>query len=89
MKINVGEKYAANVSKKHFLESIESISEFSEKEKLMWTFTLWLLKDNYPKEIFDTVEDNDYLSRHLSIFLRAGWDETFTLKEWEDYLLSK
>ncbi len=89
MKINVAEKYLANITNKHFLESIDSISEFTEKEKLMWTFTLWLLKDNYPKEIYDTEEDALYLSGYYKVFMKAGWAETFSLEEWESYLLSR
>lgn len=89
MKINVADKYYNNISKKYRTESFKSSSKLSDKEKLMWTFTLWLIKDYYPKEIWDTVEDGEFLARHLAHFLVGDWGETFTLKEWDDYLSSK
>ncbi len=89
MKIDVGEKYENNIVKKFHHHSFMSSNELSDKEKVMWTFTLWLLKDNWPKEVFDTEEDRPYLSRYLSRFLKISWNATFTLDEWIDYLSSK
>ncbi len=89
MKINVAEKYENNIMKKFGNKSFESSSELSEKEKLMWTFTLWLLKDTYPKRVFDTESDRAFLSTHLSLFFLEDYGLTFTLEDWENYLLSK
>lgn len=89
MKIDVGKKYEDNIVKRFNHKSFESSNELSDKEKVMWTFTLWLLKDNWPKEVFDTEEDWSYLSDYLSLFLTMDWNATFTLDEWADYLSSK
>ena len=89
MKINVAEKYENNIMKKFGSKSFESSSELSEKEKLMWTFTLWLLKDTYPKRVFDTEEDRAFLTNYLAVFMSDDWGITFTLEDWENYLLSK
>ena len=89
MKINVGEKYESNIIKKFGNNSFESSSEFSEKEKLMWTFTLWLLKDRWPKKVFDTEEDCVFLTNYLAVFMTEDWGASFTLEEWENYLSSK
>ncbi len=89
MKIDVDKKYEDNIVKRFNHKSFESSNELSDKEKVMWTFTLWLLKDNWPNVVFDTKTDRLYLSRHLSRFLKIGWNATFTLDEWIDYLSSK
>ncbi len=72
MKIDVGEKYENNIVKKYHHKSFESSNELSDKEKVMWTFTLWLLKDNWPKEVFDAEKDRPYLSDYLSTFFDHG-----------------
>ncbi len=89
MKINVAEKYENNIMKKFGNKSFRSTGEFSPKEELMWTFTLWLLKDKWPKRVFDTEEDHAFLTNYLAIFMSEDWGLTFTLGDWENYLLSK
>ncbi len=81
MKINVGEKYESNIIKKFGNSSFESSAELSEKKKPMWTFTLWLLKDKWPKKIFDTDEDGASLTNYLAVFMANGRGVTFTLEE--------
>ncbi len=89
MKINIAEKYENNIVKKFHHNSFKSSTELSDKEKVMWTFTLWLLKDNWPKVVFDTKADRFYLSSYLSTFLTMDWSTKFTLDEWANYLSSK
>lgn len=89
MKINVAEKYENNIMKKFGSKSFRSTGEFSPKEELMWSFTLWLLKDKWPKRIFDTEEDRAFLTNYLAVFMSDDWGLAFTLEDWEKYLLSK
>ena len=89
MKINIAEKYRNNITKKFGNESFEFAKTLSEKEKAMWTMTLWLLKDNYPQEIFDTEEEKEYLEGYHRIFVFGASEPKFTFEEWIDYLVSK
>ncbi len=50
-KINVGEKCENNIFKMFGNDSFESSSEFSKKEKPMWTFALYLLKERMDEEV--------------------------------------
>lgn len=89
MKINVADIYENNIIKKFGNKSFRSTGEFSPKEELMWSFTLRLLKDTYPKKVFDTETDRAFLSAHLSLFFLEDHGLIFTLEDWENYLLSK
>lgn len=89
MKINIAEKYRNNITKEFGNESFESAKSLSDKEKSMWIMTLWLLKDNYPQEIFDTEREKEYLKGYLDIFMQGASKVKFTYEEWIDYLASK
>ncbi len=89
MKINVAEKYRNNIVKEFGNESFESSDSLTDKEKAMWIMTLWLLKDNYPQEIFDTEQEKEYLKGYLDIFVKGTSKIEFTFNEWIDYLVSK
>lgn len=66
-KINLGEKCENNILKKFGNGSFESSSDLSKKEKLMWTFALYLLKDRWMKKIFDLEDDRAFLINYLAI----------------------
>ncbi len=89
MKIDIAEKYRNNITKEFGNESFESSKSLSEKEKAMWIMTLWLLKDNYPQETFDTEQEKEYLKGYLDIFVKGMSKVQFTFEEWVDFLASK
>ncbi len=89
MKINLAEKFKENIEQKFGDKSFDEMSSLSEKENAMWRLAFWLLKDNYPQEVFDTETEKEYLEDYLDLFFSAIKEKPFTLKEWEDYLASK
>ncbi len=89
MKINLAEKFKENIEKKFGDKSFDEMDTLSAKENAMWRLVFWLLKDNYPQEVFDTEAQKEYLEDYLDLFFSAIKEKPFTLKEWEDFLVSK
>lgn len=88
MKINISKIYTKIVLNNYNYKNKEEFEkDFTSKQKNMWSFTLGLLKDNYPQKIYDDVCDNEYLSGYLNIHL-ANNSTPFTLQEWFEYLKS-
>jgi len=90
MKINIREIYKDNILYKYDETNREAFKkDFSPKEQEMWGFTLDLIKDGYPKQIYDSTTDNEYLNGYLELYLCEDDVVTFTISEWFNYLKSK
>ena len=89
MIINLAEKYDNNITKQYGHRSFASSNLLTAQEKAMWRLVLWILKDNYPKTVFDTEADAKYLNEYMKLFFAATKDDPFTLEEWSRFLVSR
>ncbi len=89
MKINLNEKYQNNLENKYKDFTFDCLADMPKKEVDMWQFTYYILKDNYPKVVFDTVSQRDYLEGCLEIYLCMKGITPFTYEEWVAYMASK
>ncbi len=89
MKINLANKFDNNITRKYGRSHVFDSSDLTSKEKSMWRLALWLLKDNYPKEVFDRDKDSKFIAECMDIFFSVNGGERFTFDEWWDYIASK
>lgn len=89
MTIDIAKIYEANILGKYDETNRQKFeTDFSPKEREMWNFTLYLLKDAFPKTIYNEAEDTQFLKGYLDLYL-FGVSDSFTLSEWFAFLSSR
>lgn len=92
MKINISEIYKKNILDKYDCDNEDEYdAKYTTKQQDMWEMTLQLLKDNYPKEIYDdnNPSDMEYLKDYHAICMTDEDFTHFTLSEWFSYMKSQ
>ena len=92
MKINILEIYKKNMSDKYDADNrAEYDTKYTPKQQSMWEMTIELLKDNYPKEVYDedNASDMNYLKRYHNVCTLDPDFTYFTLSEWFSYMKSQ
>ena len=89
MKINIKQKYIANVDNKFNGENRDLYNkEYTSKQRSMWFFTLMLLKKDPERIIYDSENEMDlsWLELSMNVLSHMPDVEKFTIEEWFNFL---
>ena len=92
MKINLSKIYMKDVGINYDCDNRDEYeAKYTKRQRDMWTMTLWLLKDNYPKDTYDdkNPKDMEYLRGYHRIFVSDDQFTHFTLSDWFYYMWSQ
>ena len=92
MNINIREIYMKNVGTKYDCDNRDEYeAKYTPTQRSMWLMTAQILKDNYPKEIYDNdnPSDMEYLREYHQLCMLDDDFTHFTLSDWFYYMWSQ